>query len=556
MDDRDSGQLNDAPLAPPYLTDLKVTPAQAVAMRREAGSQTVQQRRTVPVEIVPTPKPDSAASPEIVPTPQGTPIKIADRGDAANPFPQGVQGPEDYRTWPTPDLALVVTGQQHGYIEPCGCTGLDRQKGGVARRFTLLRELREQGWNLLPVDGGNQVRRFGRQAEVKLQQTVKALQAMDYQAVGFGPDDLRLGVAELLSVAASDPDAGQAAMYVSANVVLIDPSLMPKSKLIERNGTKVGITSVLDPDALEVATSDEILVEPAVESTRKALAELNAAAPNFKVLMFFGKEEAGHELARQVPGFDLLVVAGGYGEPTYRAEPIEGSETKMIVTGNKAMYVGLVGIFAGQPFKYARVELSDEYEDAPEMRKLMKEYQDQLRQLGLGELGLLPPIPHSSGHKFVGSAKCGECHTTAYEIWEGTPHAEATEHIIRPPQERGDVARHFDPECISCHVTGWNPQEYYPYASGYLSLEESEHLTGNGCEGCHGPGSEHVAAEQGDVTVADELRNQFRESMKLPLERARDKCMECHDLDNSPDFHEENAFEDVYWPQVEHEGLD
>ena len=33
-----------------------------------------------------------------------------------------------------------------------------------------------------------------------------------------------------------------------------------------------------------------------------------------------------------------------------------------------------------------------------------------------------------------------------------------------------------------------------------------------------------------------------------------EKCMECHDLDNSPDFHETDAFEDIYWPEVEHYG--
>jgi hypothetical protein len=44
--------------------------------------------------------------------------------------------------------------------------------------------------------------------------------------------------------------------------------------------------------------------------------------------------------------------------------------------------------------------------------------------------------------------------------------------------------------------------------------------------------------------------------MILPLEKAREKCMECHDLDNSPDFHEDDAFEDIYWPEIEHYGLD
>ena len=190
------------------------------------------------------------------------------------------------------------------------------------------------------------------------------------------------------------------------------------------------------------------------------------------------------------------------------------------------------------------------------MRQLMKEYQDQLKDIGLEGLGLLPGIPHPSGQKFVGSEKCGECHTTAFDIWKSTPHFLATDHLVKPPKERGDIPRHFDPECLSCHSTGWNPQEYYPYLSGYLSLEASKHLTGNGCENCHGPGSDHVAAESPDSTFGTAERDALRLSMQLPLSQAKKKCMTCHDLDNSPDFHEDLAFEEIYWPEVEHSGLD
>src|SRR5687767_14908328 len=40
--------------------------------------------------------------------------------------------------WPKPKAALFLTGRQNGYLEPCGCTGLANQKGGLARRHTLL----------------------------------------------------------------------------------------------------------------------------------------------------------------------------------------------------------------------------------------------------------------------------------------------------------------------------------------------------------------------------------------------------------------------------------
>lgn len=487
--------------------------------------------------------------------------------------------PETYKDWDAPDLTLVFTGNQHGYIEPCGCTGLERQKGGVARRYSFLETLREKGWTLVPMDVGNQVRRTGQQANIKLQQSARALSEMNYQAVGFGPEDVRLGVGPLLAIAASDTP--EDALYVSANVVLFDPEMMPATKTIQQNGLTIGVTSILDPAKLTTDTGEELTVGEMVPAAKAAIKQLSTSNPDFTVLLFYGKEEAAQKLVQEVSGFDLIVVAGGYGEPTYQPADINDSQTKMILTGAKGMYAGLIGLYAagetsggedknadaetepttlsktGKPtFKYGRVALTHEFKDAPAMRGLMKDYQDQLESVGLEGLGLLPPIPHSSGNKFVGTATCGKCHTEAMDVWEGSPHAFATDSIVEPPEDRGDVPRHFDPECISCHVTGWNPQEYYPYETGYLSLEKSQHLLGSGCENCHGPGAEHSAAEEEGSTVSEQLRDQLRESMRLPLEKAREKCITCHDLDNSIDFHEEGAFEHEYWPQVEHYGMD
>jgi hypothetical protein len=119
------------------------------------------------------------------------------------------------------------------------------------------------------------------------------------------------------------------------------------------------------------------------------------------------------------------------------------------------------------------------------------------------------------------------------------------------PGERSEVPRHFDPECIACHVIGWHPQQYFPFSTGYLGLETTPDKHHVGCEACHGPGAEHVAAESGDTELTDEQIDALRLGMRLPIEQAEKKCMECHDLDNSPPFHEEDAF-DEYWADVEH----
>src|SRR5437763_16434877 len=36
-----------------------------------------------------------------------------------------------FRSWPKPDLALVLSGEQHGYLLPCGCSR--PQYGGLER---------------------------------------------------------------------------------------------------------------------------------------------------------------------------------------------------------------------------------------------------------------------------------------------------------------------------------------------------------------------------------------------------------------------------------------
>ena len=101
-------------------------------------------------------------------------------------------------------------------------------------------------------------------------------------------------------------------------------------------------------------------------------------------------------------------------------------------------------------------------------------------------------------------------------------------------------------------MTGWDPQGYFPYASGYWNLEESMALHSNGCENCHGPGSEHAAAEAGDVDVAEEQLDALRTRMRVTLEESKkSQCFLCHDLDNSPDF----DF-DSYWEEVKHYGKD
>ncbi len=440
----------------------------------------------------------------------------------------------------------MITGRQNGYIEPCGCAGLTNQKGGLARRDTLLTQLRQKGWELVPIDVGNQVRRFGRQGEIKFQTAIDALRKMDYKAIGFGPDDLRLSIGELAVAVGVD---GKPSPLICANASVL--GFNDATRIVEAGGLKIGITAVLGTDERKTIQSDEIEFSTPDEGLSKAQDQLKAAGCNVYVLLAQASLEESKRLAQKFPAFRIVVTSGGATEPPMQPDVIPDTKSMLIQTGAKGMYAGVLGIFDDEkrPVRYERVPLDARFADSKEMLQSLASYQQQLQEMGLERLGLRP-VQHPTGHTFVGSEACQDCHEKAFEIWAETPHAEATDSIAHPT-ERSDIPRHYDPECLSCHVTGWNPQGYFPYKSGYIDLKASEALHGNGCENCHGPGSRHVEAESGEIDVSDEELETLRKQVTLPLSKARDNCLECHDLDNDPNFQLEGAFEE-YWEQIKH----
>ena len=59
-----------------------------------------------------------------------------------------------------PDLTLIVSGQELGYLEPCGCA--EGQIGGFPRRDSVLLQLANGGKNLLRIANGNLISDAGR----------------------------------------------------------------------------------------------------------------------------------------------------------------------------------------------------------------------------------------------------------------------------------------------------------------------------------------------------------------------------------------------------------
>ncbi len=471
--------------------------------------------------------------------------------------------------WEKPAIALLLTGEQHGYLEPCGCS--ETQSGGMARRADLVRIVcEEKGWDLVGLDVGGTLKRSRRQDQIKFEKLFEGFQLLNYAAVGVGVEELKLGADFILTRMVSNPeDLAKSAALVSANVVLFDQADLGwplPFRLIEKSGVRIGVTSVFGPSLRDkvapAGVNTNITIREPNEVLPGIIKTLEDLKPDLMVLLCHGSDEEAKKLAAAYPQFRIVLAAGGYDEPD--GKPIKVGKSWVLNVGHKGKRVGVLGFYpknSAEPFKFELIQLDkDRFKNHPAMRELMRNYQQQLEDEGIAASEDLLISNHPSGHSFVGAEKCGDCHTKAFEIWKDTSHAlafttlkEGPWHENRAAEKVDWIKRQFDPECLSCHVTGWHPQEMLRYGSGYVTEQGSAHLLGQQCENCHGPGSRHVALEEANADQNELLEG--RRMVRRTLEEAKKTmCVECHDPDNSPKFTPERF--DEFWDQVKHPSKD
>ncbi|HEX3997991.1 MAG TPA: multiheme c-type cytochrome [Pirellulales bacterium] len=466
-----------------------------------------------------------------------------------NPGPSAGAAANDppFKNWPRPKAVIVCSGMQMGYIEPCGCSGLENQKGGLSRRANFLNKLAADGWAVETVDVGGQIERFGKQAELKFLATSDALKTMHYTAIGFGPDDLKLP-AESLTLAVTDLKQADSP-FVSANVALFDFSqgLTPRFRVSTVGGIKIGVTSILGDAEQKAINNPDVAFKPAQAALAEVVPQMKKAGAERMLLLAQASKDETLQLVKQFPEFDFVVVSYGAPVPPPQPDTAPDAKTRLIEVSQKAEYVNVVGLFddAEHPVRFERVALDAHWGESRDMKRVMADYQEQLKTLGLAGLNVTPE-KQPSGWTYAGSQACADCHTKAFAVWEKTPHAKALDTLakLNPP-------RNFDPQCLSCHVTGWDPQRFRPFEGGYESMQKTPQLAHNGCENCHGPGSEHVAIESGTKTVDDKERDRLRAAMHVSMADAEQGCIRCHDGDNSLNFNFK-----TYWPKVAHKGKD
>jgi hypothetical protein len=473
-----------------------------------------------------------------------------------------------FRDWGKPDLVLILSAQQHGYMLPCGCSS--PQIGGLERRYNFLQRVKKAGWPYVAFDLGDLPQRRGpanlpnQQGMIKYVYSMKALKVMDYTAVGFGEYEVNLGLGNVLGeYALNEPEP----RVVMSNLIGAEnnfPEQTKTWKLAESKeaGLKVGITARIGPTVsakIEALTPGDTNVrfDNKRDSLTQVWKEMEEGKIDIPVLLYQGPvttnamkdpptEAVG--CAKAFPQFPIILCLCDEDEPPM--VPVEvttrgGSKTLVITMGHKGKFIGVVGVFkTGNPanpctFRYQRVEMSEDFLTSKDDRKdhpigeLMEAYTRDLREQNYlqkygqvrHELQILPEVAdlRKPGQvTYMGSEKCKKCHEYAHEVWEKSGHSHAYKTLV---EAKWPSNRQYDPECIVCHTVGFG------YQTGYVNAERTPNLKNVGCESCHGPASLHVANPNN--TEWQKRINPWKYLPKGKRKEAIDQmCQKCHDIDN------------------------
>lgn len=370
-----------------------------------------------------------------------------------------------------------MVGEPLGELEPCYCTPEDY--GGIAPLVGFL-ESRKSTDVVLVV--GNLIEVPDEVSLLRLAYLKKVLSRIK-AFVTTGPKDLLLSPQQRSGIKPLPP-SGTDATYVSS--VRRGDSFF---RLV------VGISTKYQEE-LSLLGSDVRLhpfrSPPQPRSTDPSF---------FDILVFHGPLEEARKCAKD---FHVVICPRGTEKFT-----VEGN----IVSGIPSRFRAVVVIrLKGGGFE-AKLHPLKNVPESQWVRELLRDYRKRVKELGIAFSKERRPHP---GGNFVGSRLCGDCHIDAFKVWINSQHSKAMNSLI-------DDGRDADPECLSCHTTG------YAYQTGYWE-EGTPEQASVGCESCHGPGATHSDNPQ-----------------KGYGKKAMETCNHCHTKLHSPHFDR-----DKYWERVKH----
>jgi 2',3'-cyclic-nucleotide 2'-phosphodiesterase (5'-nucleotidase family) len=408
----------------------------------------------------------------------------------------------------TRNLLIVYTGNLLAELKPCGCAK-EEDQGGIERRMQYLNDIRKSNPNILLVDTGDHFKEPTRQGKLKAETLMIATKRMGYDAVALGERDLVYGSKFL---------EDQPIPFISSNLML--ESFPLKKVQIKKlsNGLKIAVLAVVDPDLFYLKNHVGLSIADHEQTVSRNIKGIQNSVDIIILLTHMEKEKALKYLDKD--GVDIVI----NGHISNETEIVDMKPTfkdgKVFVQASpRGQKMGELQITLDQmgnfSFEQRMVKLDSSINNDPKMLKLYERYNNKVEAIFFESLAA-----KRSKNKvsiYAGDTVCKTCHSEAHEKWSSSRHGRAYETLRK-------INKAFDPECLVCHVVGYNT------AGGFISELDTPELKNVQCEVCHGAGKKHA------LTPAQGFGN-----------NATKACIKCHVKNHSPRFNFTQ-----YWPKIKH----
>ncbi len=412
----------------------------------------------------------------------------------------------------SPDVVLLISGGTHGMLEICNCAG--PMPGGMSRRAGLIDAYRRTFPNTLVLDAGDVF--WVDPKNVRNDFILDAYALAGYDAVVLGDQEWSVEPKRLSRLLNPTPGVrpheSVRPAYLSTTVSLKVPCgiELPVRDVVKRefDNARVAVLSDLRREAMLFVPQDvrRNLAFAPPSLLAKKVESLQKAGYVVVVVSHMPPEHAG-KLAKQCRP-DLI---------------IQGHTMKSLnrVNGVPVVRVGGYEALGAVAMKVSGGEIKDvefrlepvDHRWRPDER-LIDLYQAYAR----AAMRRMLDSDRPEGLDYVSSSRCGRCHEAQYEAWRRTPHAHVYDTLLRKD-------RHVDPQCITCHTTGFDT------AGGFYTIETTPELAGVGCQECH----------------RFNLDEHLEQGYKIP-EISEDVCATCHTPVTDPHFDYRRRMENIHCP--------
>jgi len=409
------------------------------------------------------------------------------------------------------EILIVFSGNTLGELKPCGCAK-EEDQGGIERRMGYLKQISREAENLLLLDTGDSFKEPSVQGRLKAATLIEAMAAMTYDAVALGDHDLVYGN-RFIEEAPSIP-------WTAANMKIGDFSPPPYRIKEFAGGLKAAVIALADPDLFYVDGHANFKIGDPQAAARKQVAALKEGpAPDLVVLLTHMHREKALKFL-DVEGVDVVINGHIENDTDPGNMTAEQRGGKIFAQpGPRGQKMGEIRVRIGprgeKTYTHRMARMDSSVSDDPEMVKLYAAYNEKVEEMFFASLSA--KRNNNEKEVFATEAVCKTCHPGPHEVWSESRHGRAYATLAR-------VHKAFDPECLACHVTGWNQP------GGFVSEVDTPGLKNVQCEVCHGPGREHAAKPAPGFGQG-----------------AKQACARCHVKNHSPRF----KFSD-YWPRIKH----